>query len=404
MSRRVAITGIGVVSCIGVNKDDVLASLRTARSGICFNDAYRDMGLRSQVSGSINIETESRIDRKARRFMGDASKYAHIAMQEAIDDAGLADEDISHPSTGLIAGCGGASPENVVVSADTLRDKGVKKIGPYMVPRTMASTVSACLATAFRIKGINYSISSACATSTHCIGNGMEQIREGRQEIVFAGGGEDEHWTLAMMFDAMGALSRSYNDTPEKASRPYDRDRDGFVIAGGGGIVVLEEMERARKRGAQIYAEVVGYGATSDGHDMVSPSGEGAARCMRQAMQGLAAPVDYINAHGTSTPLGHARELVAIREVFGNDAPPVSSTKSLTGHSLGAAGVHEAIYCILMMKHNFVAGTANVENLDSCAEGIPIVTEPQENHDLRFTMSNSFGFGGTNGCLVLQSA
>jgi len=376
--------------------------LRNARSGILLSESYRDMGLRSHVAGRPEIDTKARIDRKVRRFMGDAAAYAYIAMEDAIADSGLEAHDISHPKTGLIAGSGGASPSNIIFGADTLRQRGVRKLGPYLVPRTMASTVSACLATAYKIKGTSYSISSACATSAHCISNGAEQIISGSQDIIFAGGGEDEHWSLAMMFDAMGALSSNFNETPETASRPYDRDRDGFVIAGGGGIVVLEELERAKRRGARIYAEVVGFGATSDGYDMVSPSGEGAVRCMRQALEGIDSPVDYVNAHGTSTPAGDTQELAAIREVFGDSTPPVSSTKSLTGHSLGAAGVHEAIYCLLMLEQGFIAGSANIENLDSIADGVDVVRDPREARALKTVLSNSFGFGGTNGCLVLQ--
>lgn len=402
MSRRVVITGLGITSCLGCTKNEVLDSLRNARSGILLSESYRDMGLRSHVAGRPEIDTKARIDRKVRRFMGDAAAYAYIAMEDAIADSGLEAHDISHPKTGLIAGSGGASPSNIIFGADTLRQRGVRKLGPYLVPRTMASTVSACLATAYKIKGTSYSISSACATSAHCISNGAEQIISGSQDIIFAGGGEDEHWSLAMMFDAMGALSSNFNETPETASRPYDRDRDGFVIAGGGGIVVLEELERAKRRGARIYAEVAGFGATSDGYDMVSPSGEGAVRCMRQALEGIDSPVDYVNAHGTSTPAGDTQELAAIREVFGDSTPPVSSTKSLTGHSLGAAGVHEAIYCLLMLEQGFIAGSANIENLDSIADGVDVVRDPREARALKTVLSNSFGFGGTNGCLVLQ--
>ncbi len=402
MSRRVVITGLGIASCLGCTKNEVLDSLRNARSGILLSESYRDMGLRSHVAGRPEIDTKARIDRKVRRFMGDAAAYAYIAMEDAIADSGLEAHDISHPKTGLIAGSGGASPSNIIFGADTLRQRGVRKLGPYLVPRTMASTVSACLATAYKIKGTSYSISSACATSAHCISNGAEQIISGSQDIIFAGGGEDEHWSLAMMFDAMGALSSNFNETPETASRPYDRDRDGFVIAGGGGIVVLEELERAKRRGARIYAEVAGFGATSDGYDMVSPSGEGAVRCMRQALEGIDSPVDYVNAHGTSTPAGDTQELAAIREVFGDSTPPVSSTKSLTGHSLGAAGVHEAIYCLLMLEQGFIAGSANIENLDSIADGVDVVRDPREARALKTVLSNSFGFGGTNGCLVLQ--
>lgn len=403
MNRRVVITGLGIVSCLGNTKEAVLASLLEGKSGIRYSETYREMGLRSQVAGSIALNIEELIDRKIKRFMGDASAFAYLAMADAIRDAALGDNMVSNPRTGLIAGCGGASPANVIESADSLRAKGVKRIGPYMVPRTMASTVSACLATPYKIKGLNYSISSACATSAHCIGNGTEQIRSGRQDIIFAGGGEDEHWSLSMMFDAMGALSTKYNATPERASRAYDRDRDGFVIAGGGGIVVLEELEHARRRGARIYAEVVGYGATSDGQDMVAPSGEGAVRCMREALADIREPIDYINAHGTSTPAGDIAELMAIREVFGDACPPISSTKSLSGHSLGAAGVHEAIYCLLMMQHDFIAASANIENLDEGAVGMPVVRETRRNTRVRLALSNSFGFGGTNGSLVLRS-
>ena len=401
--RRVVITGMGIVSCLGNNQAAVLDALQTGRSGIRFREDYKELGFRSQVAGTIDIDFTALIDRKQLRFMGDAAAYTYIAMQEAIADSGLEESDISSPRAGIIAGSGGASSANLIEAADILRSKGIKRIGPYRVTQTMSSTVSACLATPFKIKGVNYSISSACATSAHCIGNGMELIQMGKQDIVFAGGGEEEHWSLSCLFDAMGALSTKYNDTPTKASRPYDANRDGFVISGGGGIVVLEELEHARARGATIYAEVVGYGATSDGYDMVAPSGEGAIRCMRQALATVDGPIDYINSHGTSTPAGDIQELKAIREVFADTkAPAISSTKSLAGHSLGATGVHEAIYSLLMMRHNFIAASANIETLDSEAEGMPIVRTLQQNVTLNRVLSNSFGFGGTNASLVLQ--
>jgi 3-oxoacyl-[acyl-carrier-protein] synthase-1 len=360
------------------------------------------MGLRSQVSGSVNIDTKEHIDRKVLRFMGDAAAYAYIEMQQAIDDSGLEDKDISNPRTGLIAGSGGASSANIVASADVLREKGVRRIGPYMVPRTMGSTVSACLATPFRIKGVNLSITSACATSAHCIGAAWEQIQLGKQDVVFAGGGEEEHWTLASLFDAMGALSTKYNETPEKASRTYDQNRDGFVIAAGAGMVVVEELEHAKARGAKIYAEIVGFGATSDGHDMVAPSGEGASRCMQLAMSTADSSVDYINTHGTSTPVGDTKELEAIRNVFGDAIPKFASTKSLCGHSLGATGAQEAIHCLLMLENDFIAPSINVDDLDPAAEGMPLVTSTVENAGIRTAMTNSFGFGGTNATLILQ--
>lgn len=403
--KRVVVTGMGIVSCLGNNKQTVLESLRNGQSGIQFKDEYKELGMRSHVAGSVHIDLEELIDRKVKRFMGNAAAYAYIAMQQAIADSGLSKEDVSNPRTGLIAGSGGASSENQVLAADIMREKGIRRVGPYMVPRTMASTVSACLATPFKIKGLNYSISSACATSTHCIGNAVEQIQFGKQDIVFAGGGEEEHWTLSMLFDGMGALSSKYNDTPETASRPYDETRDGFVIAGGGGVLVLEELEHARARGAKIYAEVTGYGASSDGVDMVAPSGEGAVRCMQQALSTISKPVDYINTHGTSTPVGDLKEIQAIREVFSKSGvPPLSSTKSLTGHSLGAAGVHEAIYCLLMMENNFITASANaeVEHMDENVSDMPIVTEMRDNQELETVMSNNFGFGGTNACLVFQ--
>ncbi len=400
--RRAVITGIGVVSCLGNSQEEVTESLRAGKSGISFNESFKEMGLRSQVSGQVDIDTREHIDRKVLRFMGDAAAYAYIAMQQAVEDSGLEESDISNPRTGLIASSGGASSANIVASADTLREKGVRRIGPYMVPRTMGSTVSACLATPFRIKGVNLSITSACATSAHCIGAAWEQIQLGKQDIVFAGGGEEEHWSLASLFDAMGALSTKYNDEPARASRTYDRDRDGFVIAAGSGMVVVEELEHAKARGAKIYAEIVGYGATSDGHDMVAPSGEGAVRCMNLARSTTDAPIDYINTHGTSTPVGDTKELEAIREVFGEDLPRFASTKSLCGHSLGATGAQEAIHCLLMMQHDFIAPSINVDNLDPAAEGMPLVTETIENAGVRTSMTNSFGFGGTNATLILQ--
>ena len=400
--RRAVITGIGVVSCLGNSKEDVVESLRAGRSGISFNDTFREMGLRSHVSGQVDIDVREHIDRKVLRFMGDAAAYAYIAMQQSIDDAGLEEADISNPRTGLIASSGGASSANIVASADILREKGVRRIGPYMVPRTMGSTVSACLATPFRIKGINLSITSACATSAHCIGAAWEQIQLGKQYVIFAGGGEEEHWSLASLFDAMGALSTKYNETPGRASRTYDVNRDGFVIAAGSGMVVVEELEHAKARGAKIYAELVGYGATSDGHDMVAPSGEGAVRCMRQALETTDAPVDYINTHGTSTPVGDTKELEAMREVFGEEVPRFASTKSLCGHSLGATGAQEAIHCLLMLDNDFIAPSINVDEPDPGVDGMPLVTETVENAGIRTAMTNSFGFGGTNATLVLQ--
>jgi 3-oxoacyl-[acyl-carrier-protein] synthase-1 len=380
----------------------VLDSLRAGRSGITFSESFAEMGLRSQVSGSVDIDVSEHIDRKILRFMGDAAAYSYIAMQQAIADAGLEEADISNPRTGLIASSGGASSKNIVDSADTLREKGVRRIGPYMVPRTMGSKVSACLATPFRIKGINYSITSACATSAHCIGAAMEQIQYGKQDVVFAGGGEEDHWSLASLFDAMGALSTKYNDEPARASRTYDQNRDGFVIASGAGMVVVEELERAKARGAKIYAELVGFGATSDGFDMVAPSGEGAVRCMQLANSTTDAPIDYINTHGTSTPVGDTKELAAMREVFGEEVPRFASTKSLCGHSLGAAGVNEAIHCLIMLDNDFIAPSINVDDIDPAAEGMPLVTETIENAGIRTAMSNSFGFGGTNATLIMQ--
>ena len=400
--RRVVVTGMGIVSSIGNNKDEVLASLREGRSGIEFSEEYKALGFRSQVHGPVRVKCEEVIDRKLLRFMGDAAAFTYIAMSQAIADAGLPENMVSHERTGLIVGSGGGSPENQVEAADVMRAKGVKRIGPYGVTRCMSSTTSACLATPFKIKGTNYSISSACSTSAHCIGNGYEQIQWGKQDIVFAGGGEEVHPYLSMLFDAMGALSSSYNDTPTRASRAYDKDRDGFVVSGGGGVVVLEELEHARARGAKIYAELVGYGATSDGYDMVQPSGEGAVRCMRQALAGVDTPVDYLNTHGTSTPVGDPKELEAVREVFAERMPRISSTKSLTGHAQGAAGVTEVIYSLLMLEHDFVCASANIENLDPAGEGMPIVRERIDNAGLKTVMSNSFGFGGTNACLVFR--
>jgi 3-oxoacyl-[acyl-carrier-protein] synthase-1 len=400
--RRVVISGIGVVSCLGNSKEDVLDSLKAGRSGISFNESFKEMGLRSHVCGSVDIDVSEYIDRKVLRFMGGAAAYAYISMQQAIEDAGLDEADVSNTRTGLIAGSGGASTSNVVNSADIARDRGVKRIGPYMVPRTMGSTVSACLATPFRIKGLNYSVTSACATSAHCIGIAMEQIQIGKQDLIFAGGGEEEHWSLSSLFDAMGALSSKYNDEPTMASRPYDQNRDGFVSAAGGGMVVVEELEHAKARGAKIYAEIVGYGATSDGHDMVAPSGEGAMRCMDLARSTVEVPIDYINTHGTSTPVGDTCELQAMRDIFGDDVPRFGSSKSMCGHSLGATGAQEAIHCLLMLEHDFIAPSINVIDLDPAAEGMPLVTERVDNAGIRTAMSNSFGFGGTNATLVLQ--
>jgi 3-oxoacyl-[acyl-carrier-protein] synthase-1 len=401
--RRVVVTGLGIVSSIGSNKAEVVDALKAGRSGIEFCDTYAEMGFRSHVHGSLKIDLDAHVDRKVRRFMGDGAAYNYVAMREAIADAGLTEAEISHERSGIVMGSGGPSTSNQVEAADLARTKGPKRVGPYMVPRCMSSTNSANLATAFKIKGLSYSISSACSTSAHCIGNASELIQMGKQDIVFAGGGEELHWTLTVLFDAMGALSSGYNDQPTRASRAYDRDRDGFVISGGGGVVVLEELEHAKARGAKIYGEVAAYAATSDGADMVAPSGEGAVRCMRLAMQSLGnTPVDYINAHGTSTPVGDITELKAIREAFGADMPRVSSTKSLTGHSQGATGVHEAIYSLLMMDNNFVAASANIENLDPAAEGMPIVRALEENVQLNCVMSNSFGFGGTNASLAFK--
>lgn len=400
--RRVVITGMGIVSSLGNNQVEVLDSLRQGRSGITFQPEYAKQGLRSQVAGSIHLNALELIDRKLSRFMANGHAYAWLAMQEAIKDAGLTPDQVSNPRTGLIVGAGGASHSSIHDGIQTLHEKGVRRVGPYMVTKAMASGVSACLATGAQIKGVNYSISSACSTSAHCIGNAVEQIQLGRQDIVFAGGAEEEHWSLSFMFDAMGALSTRYNDAPERASRTYDVDRDGFVISGGGGILVLEEYEHAKARGARIYAEVVGYGATSDGYDMVAPSGEGAVRCMRLALQDVKSPIDYINTHGTSTPVGDVKELEAIREVFAEGAPAIASTKSLSGHALGAAGVNEAIYTLLMMEHGFIAASANIDNLDPEAEGLNIVRETVDKADVRTALSNSFGFGGTNATLVFS--
>lgn len=400
--RRVVVTGLGITSCLGLDAAAVTESLRNGKSGIRFKQDYADMGFRSHIAGTVDIDFKEHIDRKVLRFMGGAAAYAYISMQQAIADAGLSDEEVSNVRTGLIMGSGGASSSNQVEAADILREKGLKRIGPYRVTQVMGSTTSACLATPFKIKGVNYSMSSACATSAHCIGTAMEQIQMGKQDIVFAGGAEEEHWSMSSLFDAMGALSTKYNDTPEKASRAYDADRDGFVIAGGGGVLVLEEYEHAKARGAKIYAELTGYGATSDGYDMVAPSGEGAVRCMQIAMATARGKVQYINAHGTSTPVGDLAELGAIKQAFAADLPLVGSTKSLSGHSLGAAGVQEAIYSLLMMENDFVAASANIETLDPEAEGMPIIRERKDNAGLTTVMSNSFGFGGTNACLVFE--
>lgn len=400
--RRVVVTGIGIVSCLGNDQHQVLDSLREGRSGIRYREEYAANGMRSHVAGAVDIDLAEHIDRKQLRFMGDAAAYAYISMKQAVEDANLTPDQLSNVRTGLIAGSGGGSTSNQVEAAEILRNKGLRRVGPYRVTKTMGSTVSACLATPFGIKGINYSISSACATSAHCIGAAMEQIQLGKQDIVFAGGGEEEHWTMSCLFDAMGALSTNFNDQPEKASRAYDAKRDGFVIAGGGGIVALEEYEHAKARGAKIYGELVGYGANSDGYDMVAPSGEGAIRCMQQALATVDGDIDYINTHGTSTPIGDIRELHAIRDVFNDGMPWVSSTKSLTGHSLGATGVQEAIYSLLMLNHNFVCASANIDELDPEAEGFNIVRERIDNAPLKRVMSNGFGFGGTNACLVFE--
>ena len=400
--RRVAITGIGIVSCIGNSTAEVSDSLKNSKSGISRADKYVELGFRSQIYGMPTLDIEAAVDKRVRRFMGEGAAWNYVAMEQAIADAGLEENDIINPMTGLIMGSGGPSTRTLIEAADTTRESGPKRIGPFAVPKCMSSTNSATLATPFGIKGVNYSISSACATSTHCIGNAAEMIQWGKQDVVFAGGGEALEWSLSSLFDAMGAMSSKYNDTPASASRAYDKNRDGFVIAGGAGVLVLEEMERAQKRGAKIYAEIAGYGATSDGHDMVQPSGEGAIRCMEMAMKDLDVPVDYINPHATSTPVGDIKEIEALREVFGADCPPISATKSLTGHSLGAAGVQEAIYSLLMMKDDFIAASAHIEELDPDFADMPIIQETRENAGLNCILSNSFGFGGTNGSLVMK--
>ncbi|MCW5203583.1 beta-ketoacyl-ACP synthase I [Desulfobulbus sp. US2] len=400
--RRVVITGMGIVSSLGDTVEDVLTSLQTGKSGIRYWAPYKKLGLRSQIGAFTQINCKEYIDKKILRFMGNAAAFAYIAMQQAINDSGLSPNQVSSPRTGLIIGSGGTSAENVVATADTMRSRGLRRLSPFMVPRTMSSTVSAGLTAPFKIRGTCYSISSACATGAHCIGAAMEQIQLGKQDIVFAGGSDEEHWTQTSMFDAMGALSTKFNSIPEQASRPYDVDRDGFVVANGAGLIVVEELEHARQRGAKIYGELIGYGATADGHEMVSPSGEGASRCIEIALASLALhSIDYINAHGTSTPIGDMIELQAIRHVFGNSIPRISSTKSLSGHSLGAAGVHEAIYCLLMLNNNFIAASANIHTIEAGAEGMNIVRETQQ-AELKTVMSNSYGFGGTNACLIFQ--
>ncbi len=400
--RRVVVTGLGIVSSIGNNADEVTESLKAGKSGIVAMPEYKELGFRSQVAGTIKLDIDAVVDRRLRRFMGDGAAYNYVAVQEAIKMAGLSEADISNARTGLVMGSGGPSTRNIVQSALTAKEKGPKKVGPFMVPRCMSSTNSANLSTALKIKGLSYSISSACSTSAHCIGNAFELIQFGKQDVMLAGGGEELDWTLSVLFDAMPAMSSGYNDTPERASRAYDKDRDGFVISGGGGAVVLEELEHAKARGATIIAELVGYAATSDGADMVAPSGEGAVRCMRLALAGNDQPIDYINTHGTSTPVGDITELGAIRDVFGDKVPAISSTKSLTGHSQGATGAHEAVYSLLMLRDDFIAASANIENLDPGAEGFPIVRERRDNAGLRQVMSNSFGFGGTNAVLIFR--
>lgn len=401
--KRAVITGYGIVSSIGNNKQEVLASLQQGKSGITTMPEFIEIGMRSHVAGTLKLDPKELIDRKVMRFMGDAAGYAYLAMQEAIEHSELSEEMVSNDRAGLVVGAGAGSPHNQIVAADAMRGpRGVKAIGPYAVTKTMASSVSACLATPFKIRGVNYSISSACATSAHCIGHAVELIQLGKQDVVFAGGAEELAWECACEFDAMGALSTKYNDTPEKASRTYDAARDGFVISGGGGIVVVEELEHALARGATIYAEIVGYGASSDGYDMVAPSGEGAARCMKQAMATVDGPIEYLNVHGTSTPVGDVKELEAVREVFGDNTPAISSTKAMTGHALGAAGVHEAIYSLLMLNHDFIAPSINIDELDEKALGMNIVTEVQKDKKLNIVMSNSFGFGGTNASLVFK--
>jgi 3-oxoacyl-[acyl-carrier-protein] synthase I len=400
--RRVVVTGMGIVSSIGNNTQEVLASLREAKSGISRASDYAERGFRCQVHGAPTLDPEAAIDRRAMRFLGGGAAWNHVAMEQAIRDAGLEANEISHERTGIIMGSGGPSTRTIVEAADVTRTKGPKRVGPFAVPKAMSSTASATLATWFKIKGVNYSISSACATSNHCIGNATEIIQYGKQDMIFAGGCEELDWTLSVLFDAMGAMSTKFNDRPETASRAYDADRDGFVIAGGAGVVVLEELEHAKARGAKIYAEVAGYGATSDGFDMVAPSGEGAMRCMKLTLDGVQTPVDYINPHATSTPVGDVKEIEAIREVFGDKCPPISATKSLTGHSLGAAGVQEAIYCLLMMKNGFICESANIETMDPAFADMPIVRERRDNVSLGCVLSNSFGFGGTNACLAFK--
>ena len=400
--RRVVVTGIGIVSCIGNNKNEVLKSLQDGKSGITHSNEHQELGFRSQVYGKPTLDPEEYLEKKQRRFMGNGAAWNYIAMQEAIEDSGLENSDVVSEKTGLIMGSGGPSTKALIEAADITREKGPKRVGPFAVPKAMSSTNSATLATPFGIKGINYSISSACATSSHCIGNAYETIQYGKQDIMFAGGGEELNWALSVLFDAMGAMSSKYNDSPSSSSRAYDNDRDGFVIAGGAGVLVLEEIERAKARGAKIYAELVGYGATSDGHDMVQPSGEGAIRCMKMAMKGISEKIDYINPHATSTPVGDSKEIEAIQEVFGSEIPPLSATKSLTGHSLGAAGVQEAIYSILMMNNNFICESANIKNIDPLFENIPIVRNKIDNVSLGYVLSNSFGFGGTNATLTFK--
>ncbi|MBK8769511.1 MAG: beta-ketoacyl-ACP synthase I [Rhizobiales bacterium] len=399
--RRVVVTGMGIISSIGNNVQEVTASLREAKSGIVSADKYRELGFRCQVHGAPHYDLDT-VDRRARRFMGDGGAWNYVAMQQAIADAGLEEKDVKNERTGIIMGSGGPSTKTIVAAADTTREKGPKRVGPFAVPPSMSSAHSAVLATPFGIRGVNYTISSACATSAHCIGNAAEMIQWNKQDVMFAGGGEELDWTLSVLFDAMGAMSSKYNDRPASASRAYDKNRDGFVIAGGAGVVVLEELEHAKARGAKIYGELVGYGATSDGYDMVAPSGEGAVRCMRMAMKDVKGEIDYINPHGTSTPVGDAKEIEAIREVFGAKIPPISSTKSLTGHSLGATGVQEAIYSLLMMKNGFLCESANIEELDPAFEGVPILRKRVDNAKVDTVMSNSFGFGGTNATLVFQ--
>ena len=400
--KRVVITGLGIVSSIGNNRAEVTESLKTGKSGIEYCEEYAELGFRSHIHGPVRLNLDELIDRKLKRFMGDAAAFAYLAMKEAIEVSGLSEDQISNPRVGVISGSGGGSNQNLVEAVELMRSRGARKVGPTMVPRIMASTTSACLSVAYKIKGVNYSISSACATSAHCIGNAYEIIQAGKQDIIFAGGADEVHWTSTLLFDSMGALSSSYNDAPEVASRPYDANRDGFVISGGGGILVLEELEHALQRNAQIYAEVVGYGATSDGVDMVKPSGEGAARCMQQAISTVDAPIDYINTHATSTPAGDIAELMAVKEVFGEDSPKISGTKSLSGHGLGAAGANEAIYSLLMMENDFISASANVSEIDEGASGMRIVTKREDNAGLNTIMSNSFGFGGTNATLVFK--